>query len=93
MGKRARRRVREHQSAVDQRRVAAELALAGPADGPPLEDLRRLAERRVIIDRRIEDLVDQLVAAGVGWVVVGQALGVTRQAARQAFLRRSRAVP
>jgi hypothetical protein len=34
-------------------------------------------------------VVDQLVAKGVGWVPIADALGVTRQAARQAFMRRS----
>jgi hypothetical protein len=35
-----------------------------------------------VIDLRIADVIDQLVATGVGWVPIADALGVTRQAVR-----------
>jgi hypothetical protein len=89
MGKRARRRAREFQAGVDERRASADAALEHRSRSETLGELRRLADGRRVIDQRIEDVVEQLVASGVGWVPIADALGVTRQAARQAFLRRS----
>ena len=89
MGKRARRRGREHEATVDLRRASADTVLARRSRCDTVAELRRLADGRRIIDRRIDDVVDQLVANGVGWVPIADALGITRQAARQAFLRRS----
>jgi hypothetical protein len=90
MGKRARRRAREQQATVDERRVSADAVLARRSRSDSVVELCRLVDGRRVIDRRIEDIVDQLVAKGVGWVPIADALGVTRQAARQTFLRRSR---
>lgn len=89
MGKRGRRRAREHEATVDDRRTAVEAVLARRSRSESVGELRRLAAGRRVVDQRIDDVVDQLVAKGVGWVAIGEALGVTRQAARQAFLRRS----
>lgn len=92
MGKRARRRDRQHRELIDERRVEAEVVLARRSRSETVGELRRLAEGRRVIDRRIEDVVDQLIADGAGWVAIAAALGVSRQAARQAYLRRSRSV-
>lgn len=89
MGKRARRRTRELQATFDERRVAADAVLLRRSRSDTVAELRRLADGRRVIDRRIVDVVEQLVAHGVGWVPIADALGITRQAARQAFLRRS----
>jgi hypothetical protein len=89
MGKRARRRTREHQATVDERRAAVDVVLARRSRSETVGELRRLADGRRVIDQRIDDVVEQLVANGVGWVPIADALGVTRQAARQAYLRRS----
>ena len=89
MGKRMRRRAREHWARVDERRTSVEAVLARRSRSETVGELRRLAAGRRVIDQRIDDVVDQLVATGVGWVAIGEALGVSRQAARQAFLRRS----
>lgn len=35
---------------------------------------------RLAIDQRIDDVVDRLVANGVGWVPTGQALGISLNA-------------
>ena len=88
MGKRARRRAREREATVEERRASADAVLGRRSRSDTVAELRRLADGRRIIDRRIDDVVDQLVAQGVGWVPIAEALGVTRQAARQAFLRR-----
>ncbi|GAC1578440.1 MAG: hypothetical protein NVS3B18_12190 [Candidatus Dormibacteria bacterium] len=45
-----------------------------------------VAEQRRLEDRE-RDVVAELVAGGVGWPAVAEALGVSRQAARQRFLR------
>jgi len=81
MGKRDRRR----------RREAA--ALAGPslvamrALGRT-ELLRQLVARRQELDRAIVEEIDRLSGTGVGWGEIGAALGISRQAARQAAIRR-----
>ena len=89
MGKRARRRARGHGATVDERRASVDAVLERRSRSDTVGELRRLADGRRVIDRRIEDVVDHLVAKGVGWVPIAEALGVTRQAARQTFLRRS----
>jgi hypothetical protein len=89
VGKRARRRTRQHAAEIDLRRLSAEAVLARRSRSESLGELRRLADGRRAIDGRIGDVVDELVAKGVGWVPIAEALGVTRQAARQAFMRRN----
>ena len=59
-----------------------------PTRSGALEELKQLArERRAVCDR-IDAVVDELVANGVGWPRIAAALGVTRQGARQTYLRR-----
>jgi hypothetical protein len=89
MGKRARRRAREQRPVIAERSVSAEAVLGRRSRSDSLTELRRLADGGRVIDRRSDDVVDQLVAIGIGWVPIAEALGVSRQAARQAFLRRS----
>lgn len=88
MGKRTRRRHRQRQIQRDELRTAAAAASAITATAVSLDELGRLAQGRTIINRRIEDVVDELAHAGVGWVLIAEALGVSRQAARQGHLRR-----
>lgn len=81
MGKRERRR----------RREAVSLAASPPPPPlavPAIETLWRLVERRDQLERAINCEVDRLGEAGVGWPQIAAALGVSRQAARQAALRR-----
>ena len=81
MRKRERRRLRE----------AAALAgssLAGMRAMGRTELLRNLVARRQELDRAIVDEVDRLSGSGVGWGEIGAALGVSRQATRQAAMRR-----
>jgi hypothetical protein len=89
MGKRARRRAREREATVEERRATVDAVLGRRSRSDTVAELRRLADGRRVINERIDDVVDQLVAKGVGWVPIADALGVTRQAARQAFHRRS----
>jgi hypothetical protein len=96
MGKRSRRRAREHRSQGEERRVAVAAALETATAAPSavsLEELRKLAQARAVVEAALDDLVEQLVAAGFGWAAIGEQLGVTRQGARQAFLRRRRLSP
>jgi len=91
MGKRSRRRVRERNLQVESRRAAAVEAVAKvgrPSRRASLEELRMLVGTRAVLDRRIDDVVDELAGSGVGWVPIAEVLGVTRQGARQASLRR-----
>jgi hypothetical protein len=81
MGKRERRRRREAVS-------ASTAPPAAPVAVPTVDTLRRLVERRDHLERTIDCEVDRLAEAGVGWPQIASALGVSRQAARQAALRR-----
>lgn len=87
MGKRTRRRHRQRQTQRDELRNAAAAASASTATAVSLDELGRLAQGRTITNRRIEDGVDDLAHVGVGWVLIAEALGVSRQAARQGHLR------
>lgn len=95
MGKRERRRRRERLAAesltpeVPHRRDARRLAvqIAGTAMG---RDLAQLAEQLRDAERPIDDEIDRLVGLRVSWPVIAAALGVSRQAARQRWLRRQR---
>lgn len=89
MGKRARRRARQELAEFHDRRAAAEAVLGRRSRSDSVGELRRLTEGRRAIDARIDDVIDELVANGVGWVQIAEALGITRQAARQAFVRRA----
>ena len=51
-------------------------------------DLAQLVAQQRDIDQAVDDEIARLVDLGVGWPVIAGALGVTRQAARQRWLRR-----
>lgn len=61
-------------------------AAARPAG--PTDRLRELAERRNELERQIEAETDRLAASGIGWPAIAAALGLSRQGARQASVRR-----
>jgi hypothetical protein len=54
----------------------------------PTDLLRGLVERRNELERQIEEETDRLAATGIGWPVIAAALGLSRQGARQASVRR-----
>ena len=83
MGKRERRRQREAAA------LAGSPLVAMRALGRT-ELLRQLVARRQEFDRVIVEEVDRLSGVGVGWGEIRAALGVSRQAARQAAIRRGR---
>ncbi len=77
-----------------QRRAPAAPASAPPrrartADAELLGDLRLAAAKRREWDQHVESLIDRLVEGGAGWPAIAQALNVSRQAARQGYLRRT----
>lgn len=53
----------------------------------PLGDLRRVRRRIAALEKRVDELLDQAHLAGHSYAEIGQALDVTRQAARQRHLR------
>ena len=79
MGKRERRRRRERAATFEPPPIAV---------GAGVHQLRELVERREQLERAIADCIDQLRKAGVGWPAIAEALGVSRQAARQWAQRR-----
>jgi predicted transcriptional regulator len=58
----------------------------GPRQG--LADLKQLVKERAEVTALVEAQVDLLAKAGYSWPEIADALGVTRQAARQAHARR-----
>lgn len=66
---------------------AAPPAMASGRGSDPLADLRRLRWKAVQLEAQIDATIAAAVGAGSTYVEVGQALGVTRQAARQRHLR------
>lgn len=54
----------------------------------PLEHLERLRHARESLDAATSLMVDAARTEGASWAQVGRALGITRQAARQADRRR-----
>jgi hypothetical protein len=52
-----------------------------------LEDLRRCGAELVRAQASIDDQVLRLVRMGANWQHIGDALGISRQAARQRYLR------
>jgi hypothetical protein len=82
VGRRQRRRVREHR----------ERAAAGIVVGDPRT--LRLAELAVEARRAqllVDEEIDRLARRGVGWPVMAAVLGVSRQAVRQRHQRRTAA--
>lgn len=78
MGRRGRQR---------QRDVRAVLAFVEDAGSSQLvaPDLVRLVRRRTEAEAAVGVEVRKLREAGASWTLIGQALGVTRQAARQRY--------
>lgn len=64
--------------------------LATTRTGPqrPTEHLERLRHARDTLDTATNLMIDAARAEGATWAEIGRALGITRQAARQAALRR-----
>ena len=91
MGKRERRRRRE-------RSQTQPLSLPRRHDARPTyvrymgddmtRELELLVERQREAEAAVEGEVDRLVQLGVGWPLIADALGVSRQGARQRWLRR-----
>jgi hypothetical protein len=79
MGKRERRRRREAGALAESPLVPAV---------PSVDTLRRLVARRDRLEQTITLEIDLLAGAGVGWPQIAAVLGVSRQAARQAAIRR-----
>ena len=79
MGKRSRQRRRDAVAVVE--------AVRGPPapDEQPQPDLVLLVRRRQRLDADIAAEVARLRVAGVSWTVIGQALGISRQGARQRY--------
>lgn len=95
MGKRQRRRTRQRPLSGG-RAASAPIVWPGPAWAPlPVDPAKNSAlgelvalvlEQRRLSERQRE-LVAELVGMGTGWPQIAAALGVSRQAARQQFLR------
>jgi hypothetical protein len=60
------------------------------APGLVLERIKRARLARDQAEDELAELVDHAVGLGIGWPEIGERLGVTRQAARQQYLRRHR---
>jgi hypothetical protein len=52
--------------------------------------LRILAAQQVDVQRAVEDEIRELLDIGHSWTDIGRALGISRQGARQRYLRRLR---
>ena len=92
------RRQRQRKRVRPRVRPSAALPVVEPAEGAPpppaspaaasaLAELARLVDQQRRLAARERDLVTALVAAGTPWPVIGSVFGVSRQAARQRFLR------
>lgn len=96
MGKRQRKRVRQlplsAESAVPAQTSTRLDAWWSPspideAVASEIEQLAQLVEEQRRLTDRQRELVAHLVAAGTGWPRIASALGISRQAARQQFVR------
>jgi DNA-directed RNA polymerase specialized sigma24 family protein len=85
MGKRQRRRLREQDRLAPPR---PDLDLHRDPTGEATARLRQLVEQLGELQREIDTEIDLLYSWGFDWSTIATALGVTRQAARQRFLRR-----
>jgi len=93
MGKRQRRRRREGALAAPPpvslpRRHDQWRASVGSISEESTRELESLVARQRDAEASVEREVDRLVEVGVGWPLIADALGVSRQAARQRWLRR-----
>jgi hypothetical protein len=93
MGKRGRRRRRELLASERPRTSALppdiQPALVGTAGDSVTRQLSELVEEQRAIEAAVEVEIDRLVALGVGWPQISMAMGVSRHAARQWWMRRS----
>ena len=93
MGKRERRRRRERAGgpprplSIPRRHDQWPTYVRYTGDEMTLQ-LEVLVERRREAEAAVEQEVDRLVRFGVGWPLIADALEVSRQAARQRWLRR-----
>jgi hypothetical protein len=95
MGKRQRRRTRQQPLSTERAGQSDPGLWLGPAWATPLDpgQISGLEELAALVDeqRRLAErqcqLVAELVAVGTGWPRIAAALGVSRQAARQQFVR------
>src|SRR3954471_20701751 len=95
MGKRQRRRTRQQALSTGKARRSEPSVSLGAAWGSPLDpgQISGLKELAAIVNeqRRLEERqrqwVAELVCVGTVWPQIAAALGVSRQAARQQFLR------
>ena len=92
MGKRQRARDRARSIRPIDAAPCATAETAGTAEPrrpsmSDLEELTWLAEERRRLGDREQEIIVALVAAGTPWPAISASLGVSRQAARQRFLR------
>jgi hypothetical protein len=83
---RASRRKWQGPARVSRRTAFLEAAVVRP-QGDPLEVLRESVTRRRALDQAQAAAVASALARGDSWRLIGDALGVSRQAARQRYLR------
>jgi hypothetical protein len=79
-------------------RASGPTAPSGPAEriarlpaAKVLERISRARLQRDELDTELALLIDHAVNLGIGWPIIAQRLGVSRQAARQHYQRRHRA--
>ena len=70
------------------RRTIDVLTSIGRGPQRPLPHLEALRHAREALDAATSFMVDAARADGASWADIGRALGITRQAARQAAIRR-----
>jgi len=94
MGKRERRRQRERlvadgASPTLPRRHDVRPAIVRVAGDSLTSALEHLVEQQHAAEEAVELEVNRLVSLGLGWPQIAHALGVSRQAARQRWVRRT----
>jgi DNA-binding NarL/FixJ family response regulator len=94
MGKRQRKRVRQQPlsaaGSITSETNPWHVPSLSPAMTSGLQELAGLVDEQGRLSDRQRRVVAELVAAGTSWPAIAAALGVTRQAARQQFLRTHR---
>ncbi|HVX68655.1 MAG TPA: hypothetical protein VHA79_03060 [Mycobacteriales bacterium] len=86
MGKRQRRRLREQYRVLP--RPRPDLELHRDPTGEATARLKDLVDQLARLQLEIDTEIDLLYGWGFDWPTIARALGVTRQAARQRYLRR-----
>jgi predicted transcriptional regulator len=77
----------QHKAAVEPARPQRASRLSPPEVLERIEHARLTREKS---EAQLAALVDQAIGMGIGWPEIAARLGVTRQAARQHYLRRHR---